>query len=65
MAIRETMTIDEAKICLSIQLAVKHRLGKGYDANALKLGIEALNRLVERRGFAIPADLNLLPGETK
>ena len=36
------MTIDEAKICLSIQVEVKHRLGKDYEAKALQLGLEPL-----------------------
>ena len=41
------MTIEEARICLSIQVEVKHRLGKDYEAKALQLGIEAL-KWVER-----------------
>lgn len=36
------MTIDEAKICLSIQVEVKHRLGKDFEARALQMGLEAL-----------------------
>lgn len=59
------MTIDEAKICLSIQLEVKHRLGKDFEANALQLGIEALKRIEAARLQWTNSPLHLLPGETK
>jgi hypothetical protein len=59
------VTIDEAKICLSIQLEVKHRLGKDYEAKALQLGIEALKRTKDYRRWKPHEQLDLLPGETE
>ena len=59
------MKLDEAKICLSIQVEVKHRLGKDYEAKALQLGLEALTAIsADRCGDA--SLLNRpLPSETK
>lgn len=58
------MTINEAKICLSIQIEVKHRLGKDYEATALQLGLEALQR-VESNEFDRAEDKHhKLPSET-
>ena len=59
------MTIDEAKICLSIQVEVKHRLGKDYEAKALQLGLEALSRIQAYREVKLSDDYFKLPGETK
>jgi len=59
------MTIDEAKICLSIQLEVKHRLGKDYEAQALQLGIEALKWIQYYRLKYYADTHKLLPGETE
>lgn len=58
------MTINEAKICLSIQVEVKHRLGKDYEAKALQLGVEALKAWEEHRGSGSLMDPLLLPSET-
>ena len=59
------MKIEEAKIYLSIQVEVKHRLGKDYEANALQLGLEAL-QAVEKARRNIPIDnVGKLPSETK
>ena len=59
------MTLDEAIMDLSIQLEVKHRLGKDYQANAIELGIEALKRLKEYREWHRSTADGPLPGETK
>ena len=59
------MKIEEAKICLSIQVEVKHRLGKDYEAKALQLGLEALGRLEEHRKEQMDVTERLLPNETK
>ena len=59
------MTINEAKICLSIQVEVKHRLGKDYEANALQLGIEALKWVERYRPDNKIDRWGLLSGETK
>lgn len=59
------MKIEEAKICLLIQVEVKYRLGKDFEATALQLGIEALKRVEANRkeggSFGVP----LLPFESK
>jgi len=59
------MTLGEAKTDLSIQLEVKRRLGKNREADALKLGIEALKQVEEYRTHHILSKVKLLPGETK
>ena len=59
------MTIDEAKICLSIQLEVKHRLGKDYEATALQLGIEALKRVQSSEYGRSGDKRHYLPSEIK
>lgn len=58
------MKLTEAKICLSIQLEVKHRLGKDYEAKALQLGIEALKRFSVARKNNVDIRPTLLFGET-
>lgn len=58
------MKIEEAQICLSIQLEVKHRLGKDYEAKALQLGIEALKCVLEIRHHPFPDEALQLPSET-
>lgn len=58
------MTINEAIICLSIQLEVKHRQGKDFEANALQLGIEALKRCRVIKQESVLKPFTLLPGET-
>ena len=59
------MTIDEAKIYLSIQVELKHRLGKDFEAKCLQLGLEALKRVKECRYPAYPDFMKLLPSETE
>ena len=59
------MKISEAKTCLSIQLEVKHRLGKDFEAKALKLGIEALKCIEEHRAEFGNIPYTGLPSETK
>lgn len=59
------MTIEEAIICLSIQVEVKHRLGKDFEANALGLGIEALKAVKLWREEAVLGQPTHLPGETE
>lgn len=57
------MKVDKAIEILSLA-ASGRAFTTGPDFyNSIKLGIEALKRVRERRGFAIPADLKLLPGE--
>ena len=61
-----SMTIDEAMTDLSIQLEVKHSLGKNYQAEAIKLGIEALKCIKQvREATGVSAIEFDLPGETK
>ena len=59
------MKLEEAQICLSIQVEVKHRLGKDYEAIALQLGSEALSFLIRWRDKAEIQPYPLLPSETK
>ena len=59
------MNIEKAMICLSIQLEVKHRLGKDYEAKALQLGIEALKEILLLREYLHIPHLSQLPWETK
>ena len=59
------MTIDEAKICLSIQVEVKHRLGKDYEAKAIQLGLEALKRYQDLRSQRVILNWERLPNETE
>jgi len=59
------MTIDKAIADLSIQREVKRRLGKDYQADAIKLGIEALKRIQVLRSFPNREPLKSLPGETE
>ncbi|KKN12105.1 hypothetical protein LCGC14_1019760 [marine sediment metagenome] len=59
------MKIGDAKICLSIQLEFKLRLGKDYEAKALQLGLEALKRLEEHRTEQMDVTERLLPSESK
>lgn len=59
------ITINEALISLSIQLEVKHRLEKNYEAKALKLGIEALKFFVEFQKVTGVSQDARLPGERK
>ena len=59
------MTIEEALTDLSIQLEVKRKLGKNHQANALKLGIEALKRLYLQREHPKRKLNTLLVGETE
>lgn len=58
------MTIDDAKVCLSIQVEVKHRLGKAYEAHAIQLGLEALRRLEQAREQPYAYNNAALVGET-
>ena len=58
------MIIDEAKICLSIQVEVKHRLGQDYVANALQLGVEALKYIDLARRSRDVRIIDKLPSET-
>ncbi len=59
------MTIDEAIGDLSIQLEVKRILGKSREADAIKLGIEALKLLLPARKGMTASSFPLLPGETE
>lgn len=59
------MTLDEAIADLSIQLEVKRRLGKNREADAIKLGIEALKAVKQARDIAYSVPAHYLPGETK
>jgi hypothetical protein len=47
------MKIEEAIVNLSIQLEVKSRLGKTQEADAVRLGIEALKRIQWEREHAL------------
>ena len=59
------MTIDEAIEVLSCEL-VQEDIRSFYDfQKALKLGIEALRRLQQRRIIHSMGNKELLPGETK
>lgn len=58
------MTLEEAMTDLSIQLEVKRRLGQSRQADAIKLGIEALKRLGEGRKVDHAFAWKRLPGET-
>lgn len=62
---RLKMRIDEAIGDLSVQLEVKHILGQTRQADAIKLGIEALKREKGQRDHRIPGWNTPLPGETK
>lgn len=58
------MKIEVAKICLSILVEVKHRMGKDYEAKALQLGLEALT-FIERMRINYPQfPYTPLPSET-
>lgn len=59
------MTIEEAKIYLSIQVELKHRLGKEFEAKCLQLGLEALARLDKYRQDGEEMRFTLLPSESK
>ncbi len=59
------MTIDEAIIDLSIQRGVKQALGKKREAEAIRLGIEALERIVYLRKDMDCPHWMTLPGETE
>lgn len=59
------MTLDEALGDLSIQLEVKRRLGADHQANAIKLGIEALKAIQKLRLGTPNLNLSTLLGETK
>jgi len=59
------MTITEAIIYLSIQIELKHRLGKDFEANALQLAIEALKFTKGLRNTGAMPTYALLPGETE
>lgn len=59
------MTLEKAIAELSRQLEVKHLLGKFHQADALKLGIEALKHVEGLRKWGIPHVNHMLPGETK
>ena len=58
------MKLEEAKICLSIQVEVKHRLGKDYEAKALQLGLEALIAVERARKGVLIDNVGRLPNET-
>lgn len=58
------MTIDEAMADLSVQLEVKHRLGKDQQADAIRLGIEALKCIKWQRIPPACLGRSRLPGET-
>lgn len=57
--------LEEAMADLSMQLEAKRRLGRSRQADAIKLGIEALKRLQEHRTEHVDITYRLLPGETK
>ena len=59
------MTLEEAITDLSIQLEVKRRLGQSRQADAVKLGMEALERIVYLRKDMDSPDWMTLPGEIK
>jgi len=59
------MTLDEALTDLSIQLEVKRRLNQDHQADAIKLGIEALRWVQDVRHIISTPNPELLPGETK
>ncbi len=59
------MKLEEAITDLSLQMEVKRRLGKSREADAVKLGIEALKRLQELRIDNPETAWQLLPGETE
>jgi len=59
------MTIAEAMADLSIQLEVKRRLGKDHEADALKLGIKALEYIKYLDSCPGLNTRLLLPGETE
>lgn len=59
------MNLEKAIIDLSIQREVKRRLGKTYEAESLRLGIEGLKRHKEMSALVPAMPYPLLPGETK
>jgi len=59
------MTIDEAITDLSIQQQVKYLTGKYHQAEAIRLGLEALKEVKASREEAYSEDTGLLPGETE
>ncbi|MBA7666856.1 hypothetical protein ES703_74939 [subsurface metagenome] len=59
------MKLKEAITVLSLQLRLQHLLGKFREADAVKLGIEALKRLRELRIDNPETAWQLLPGETE
>ena len=61
----KVMKPDEAITDLSIQLEVKRKLGKDHQADALKLGIEGLERIVYLRKDMDCPHWMTLPSETE
>jgi len=59
------MTIDDAIANLSIQIEGKHPLAQKHQADAIKLGIEALKAYAQARRLGLPLRCDGLPGETK
>jgi hypothetical protein len=59
------MRIRDAITDLSIQREVKRRLGKTHEANAIELGIEALERCEYNYLNPQRADFRRLPSETE
>ncbi len=59
------MKLEEAITDLSLQMEVKRRLGKSREADAVKLGIEALKRVQDMRISPCTTEDELLPGETQ
>ena len=59
------MNLGRAMTDLSIQLEVKRQLGQPHQADAIKLGIEALKIVGFTRANNFRLPLGLLPGETE
>jgi len=59
------MKLEKAVEILN-HIQIPLRTAEDHDRfDAIKLGIEALKREEQRRRFAIPDSVDLLPGETK
>lgn len=59
------MTIDEAINDLSVQMEVKRRTRADRQADAIKMGIEALEVLKEHRRIMVELGVGVLPSEAK
>lgn len=59
------MIIDEAIYRLNDLEAIDKEIGLDKDADAIRLGIEALNRLKEQRSRTALDEYDFLPSETK